>query len=151
MENKITELNKKLLIEIMNIMIPTNDEIPSAGNMGIYKQLEKYFIKLNSYNKSIITILKSINLHPYVRISGSFFSIDFEKKIEILKWHEENMIDDFNNLKGSIFAIYYNDQRVIKKIDWDQKKNNYKKVKIPNWDQSILEKVNKIEPFWKKI
>lgn len=148
MENKISELNQRLLKDIMNIMIPKNDEIPAAGDMGLYKQIEKHFLSSNNHKKSIISILESINLHPNVRISGSFFSIDLTEKIEIIRWHEENMIDDFNKFKESIFAVYYSDERVVRKINWDQEK--VKKIE-PKWDPSILEKAKKIEPFWKKF
>tara|TARA_Y100000590_G_scaffold48687_4_gene51594 strand:+ start:2693 stop:3139 length:447 start_codon:yes stop_codon:yes gene_type:complete len=148
MENKISELNQRLLKDIMNIMIPKNDEIPAAGDMGLYKQIEKHFLSSNNHKKSIISILESINLHPNVRISGSFFSIDLTEKIEIIRWHEENMIDDFNKFKESIFAVYYSDERVVRKINWGQEK--VKKIE-PKWDPSILEKVKKIEPFWKKF
>ena len=93
MENKISELNQRLLKDIMNIMIPKNDEIPAAGDMGLYKQIEKHFLSSNNHKKSIISILESINLHPNVRNSGNFFSIDLTEKIEIIRWHEKNMID----------------------------------------------------------
>ena len=102
--------------------------------MFLYKQIEKHFLSSNNHKKSIISILESINLHPNVRISGSFFSIDLTEKIEIIRWHEENMIDDFNKFKESILAVYYSDERVVRKINWDQEK--VKKIE-PKWDPSI--------------
>ena len=64
------------------------------------------------------------------------------------KANEPIKVGERMSFKESIFAVYYSDERVVRKINWDQEK--VKKIE-PKWDPSILEKAKKIEPFWKKF
>ena len=153
LDNKDTlgKFERRLLKEIMNIMIPSNQEILAAGDKGLLNELEFLFFDSPVHKESIIRILDCIKLNVYSRSQGSFFSMPENKKIEILKWVEKNMFDEFSNLKEAIFSTYYRDDEVIKKINWDTdflEKNNFLKLE---WDPSILNKIKKMKPFWKKI
>ena len=153
MDNKYTlgKFERRLLKEIMNIMIPSNQEILAAGDKGLLNELEFLFFDSSAHKDSIIRILDCIKLNVYSRSHGSFFSMSKNKKIETLEWIEKNMFDEFSNLKEAIFSTYYRDDEVIKKIGWDTdfiEKDDFIKL---NWDPSILNKVKEMKPFWKKI
>ena len=153
MSNKtiLGKYEKRLLKEIMNIMIPANKEILAAGDKGLLNELEFLFFDSTSHRDSIIKILDCIKLDTNGRLNGSFFSMPKNKKIETLKWIEKNMIDEFSNLKEAIFSTYYRDKEVINKIEWNtnfiDNKNNHKL----DWDPNILKKIKEMKPFWKKI
>lgn len=149
--NSLDKYEKRLLKEIMNIMIPANQELLAAGDKGLVKELESLFFDSIAHRKSIFKILDSIKLNIDVRMNGSFFSLEKKMKIEILKWLEKNMFDEFVILKESIFLTYYNDKEVVKKIEWDKnfiKKNENLQIE---WDKKVISKVSKLKPFWKKI
>ena len=113
--------------------------------------MEKIFFDSKVHVNSFRRILDAIHLNIDVRLSGSFFSLTKENKIEILKNLEKNMFDEFQILKESIFGTYYSDNEVLKKIGWDNDFINKTEAKENVWNPKILEKVKKIEPFWKKI
>jgi len=143
--------DKRIIKEIMNIMVPENEEIEAAGDKGLFNEMEKTFFDSKVHVNSFRRILDAIHLNIDVRLSGSFFSLTKENKIEILKNLEKNMFDEFQILKESIFGTYYSDSEVLKKIGWDNDFINKTEVKENVWNPKILEKVKKIEPFWKKI
>jgi len=149
--NSLDKYEKRLLKEIMNIMIPANQELLAAGDKGLVKELETLFFDSITHRKSIFKILDSIKLNIDVRMNGSFFSLEKKRKIEILKWLEKNMFDEFVILKESIFLTYYNDNEVIKKIEWDKNFINKNENLQIEWDEKVISKVSKLKPFWKKI
>ena len=69
----------------MNIMVPENEEIAAAGDKGLFNELEKIFFDSELHINSIKGILDAIDLNTDARLSGSFFSLTKENKIEILK------------------------------------------------------------------
>ena len=143
--------DKRIIKEIMNLMIPENEEIAAAGDKGLIGKLEKLFFDSELHINSIKRVLNAINLNTDARLSGSFFSLSKEKKIEILKTLEKNMLDDFHILKECIFGTYYSDNEVIKKIGWDNDFINKTKFEEFTLKPNILDKVKKISPFWRKI
>ena len=149
--NSLDKYEKRLLKEIMNLMIPSNQEVLAAGDKGLVKELESLFFDSIAHRKSIFKILDSIKLNIDVRMNGSFFSLEKKRKIEILKWLEKNMFDEFVILKESIFLTYYNDNEVIKKIEWDKNFINKNENLQIEWDEKVISKVSKLKPFWKKI
>ena len=149
--NSLDNYEKRLLKEIMNIMIPANQELLAAGDKCLVKELETLFFDSITHRKSIFKILDSIKLNIDVRMNGSFFSLEKKRKIEILKWLEKNMFDEFVILKESIFLTYYNDKEVIEKIEWDKDFINKNENLQIEWDKKVISKVSKLKPFWKKI
>ena len=147
----LNNYDKRIIKEIMNIMIPENEEIAAAGNKGLIVELEKLFFDSELHINSIKRILDAIDLNTDARLSGSFFSLTKEKKFKILKSLEKNMFDDFHIFKECIFGTYYCDDEVMRKIGWDNDFINKTEAKENVWNPKILEKVKKIEPFWKKI
>ena len=147
----LNNYGKRIIKEIMNIMIPENEEIAAAGNNRLIGKLEKLFFDSELHINSIKKILNAINLNTDARLSGSFFSLNKEKKIEILKSLEKNMFDDFHILKECIFGTYYSDDEVIKKIGWDNDFINKTEFGEYTLKPNLLDKVKKISPFWRKI
>ncbi len=147
----LNNYDKRIIKEIMNIMIPENEEIAAAGNKGLIVELEKLFFDSELHINSIKRILDAIDLNTDARLSGSFFSLTKEKKIEILKSLEKNMFDDFHIFKECIFGTYYCDDEVIRKIGWDNDFVNKAKFGEYSFKPNILNKVKKINPFWKQV
>ncbi len=150
-KNIFNDYEKRIIVEIMNLLIPANEEILAAGDMGLYDELEILFFESKVHINAIIKILDSIKLDAHSRISGSFFSLSKDKRVEILKSLEKNIYDEFYILKESVFSTYYRNEEVIKKIGWDENFINKNSFETQEWDENILKKVKKIKPFWKKI
>ena len=151
MNNILGNYEKRLLKEIMNIMIPANQEILAAGDKGLLNELEFIFFDSSVHMDSIIKILDCIKLNVTGRLNGSFFSMPKSKKIETLRWIEKNMFDEFTNLKEAIFSTYYNDGEVINKIEWNTNYIDNKDNFSLDWNPDILKKIKEMKPFWKKF
>ena len=151
MNNILGNYEKRLLKEIMNIMIPSNQEILAAGDKGLLNELEFIFFDSSVHRDSIIKILDCIKLNVSGRLNGSFFSMPKNKKIETLRWIEKNMFDEFVNLKEAIFSTYYSDDEVISKIEWNTNFIDNKDNFSLDWNPDILKKNKEMKPFWKKF
>ena len=149
--NILGNYEKRLLKEIMNIMIPSNQEILAAGDKGLLNELEFIFFDSSVHRDSIIKILDCIKLNVNGRLNGSFFSMPKNKKIETLRWIEKNMFDEFANLKEAIFSTYYSDDEVISKIEWNTNFIDNKDNFSLDWNPDILKKIKEMKPFWKKF
>ena len=80
MKNKeiFNDNDKRIIKEIMNIMVPENEEIEAAGDKGLFNEMEKIFFDSKVHVNSFRRILDAIHLNIDVRLSGSFFSLTKE-------------------------------------------------------------------------
>ena len=54
----LNNYDKRIIKEIMNIMIPENEEIAAAGNKGLIVELEKLFFDANQFEFHFLFTIK---------------------------------------------------------------------------------------------
>ena len=150
-ENKFLSSKHPTLIKVMDLLIPSIDNMPGAGSMGLIIELEKLCKKYEIVYLSIKRIINAIELDPISRANGSFLFMDQEKQIEIIETIELNLSEDFSIFLNGIYSIYYMDKNVKKRINWGYNSIQPQGFEIKPWDESILDKIKKRKPFWKNI
>ncbi len=151
MKELLTLTEERLLKALMNIMIPPNDDLLGAGDLGLLDEIKDIFLKRAPYIKSIKKVIEALSLYPAVRLSGGFFGMGNEEKINAIKEIENELSEDFKKLTQAIFSVYYLDERVKSRIGWDIKSPQPNGFDLPPWNPKILENVKKLKPFWKAV
>ena len=80
---------------------------------------------------------------------GGVLSLTEIQKIDILKMAEHLFSDQFGIFIELIYLGYYSNLEVQKKINWTFDQDS-KDFNIIPFDDSILEKISKRDPFWRK-
>ena len=151
MKELFTLTEERLLKDLMNIMIPPIDDLLGAGDLGLLDEIKDLFLKRPHYIKSIKKVIEALSLHPETRLSGGFFGMKDEKKINVIKEIENELSEDFKKLTQALFSVYYLDERIKSRIGWDIKSPQPKGFDLPPWNPKILDNVKKLKPFWKAV
>ena len=140
-----------LFASVMDIIIPSIDDVPGAGEMGLAKEAEELAARIPEYGESLHRILEALSLEPSVRVEGGFAALDEEQRMSAIEVLEVNMPKYFDKFVDLIYIVYYSDERVHERIGWRSGPLQPLGWELPAWDPAILDKVSKREPFWRKV
>ena len=136
-----------ILKSFLEVIIPSNDDMPSAKDIDL--NLDNILKENQKYIKPIKEIVGFMQKEPASRVMGGVLSLNEIQKIDILKMAEHLFSDQFGIFIELIYLGYYSNPEVHKKINWtlDQEGRDFNHTPF---DDSILEKISKRDPFWRK-
>lgn len=150
-EPELTDADRLVLSAVMDLIVPGVDELPGAGEMGLAKAAEELAGEEPKYGVSLMLVVEALALDPSARAEGGFAALDDEQRLAALRVLEANMAGYFDDFVDLVYIVYYSDERVHKRIGWRSGPLQPLGWEIPAWDPSVLEKVSKREPFWRKV
>ena len=136
-----------ILKSFLEVIIPSNDDMPSAKDIDL--NLDNILKENQKYIKPIKEIVGFMQKEPASRVMGGVLSLTEIQKIDILKMAEHLFSDQFGIFIELIYLGYYSNLEVQKKINWTFDQDS-KDFNIIPFDDSILEKISKRDPFWRK-
>ena len=136
-----------ILESFLEVIIPSNDDMPSAKDIDL--NLDNILKENQKYIKPTKEIISFIEKEPASRVMGGVLSLTEIQKIDILKMAEHLFSDQFGIFIELIYLGYYSYLEVQKKINWTFDQDS-KDFNIIPFDDSILEKISKRDPFWRK-
>ena len=144
---KIDNVEINILKSFLEVIIPSNDDMPSAKDIDL--NLDNILKENQKYIKPIKEIVGFMQKEPASRVMGGVLSLTEIQKIDILKMAEHLFPDEFGIFIELIYLGYYSNLEVHKKINWtlDQEGRDFNHTPF---DDSILEKISKRDPFWRK-
>ena len=144
---KIDNVEMNILKSFLEVIIPSNDDMPSAKDIDL--NLDKILKENQKYIKPTKEIISFMEREPASRVMGGVLSLTEIQKIDILKMAEHLFSDQFGIFIELIYLGYYSNPEVHKKINWtlDQEGRDFNHTPF---DDSILEKISKRDPFWRK-
>ncbi|MEC7870924.1 MAG: hypothetical protein VX868_02520 [Chloroflexota bacterium] len=143
----INNIEMNILESFLEVIIPSNDDMPSAKDIDL--NLDNILKENQKYIKPTKEIISFIEREPASRVMGGVLSLTEIQKIDILKMAEHLFSDQFGIFIELIYLGYYSNLEVQKKINWTFDQDS-KDFNIIPFDDSILEKISKRDPFWRK-
>ena len=143
----INNIEMNILESFLEVIIPSNDDMPSAKDIDL--NLDNILKENQKYIKPTKEIISFIEKEPASRVMGGVLSLTEIQKIDILKMAEHLFSDQFGIFIELIYLGYYSNLEVQKKINWTFDQDS-KDFNIIPFDDSILEKISKRDPFWRK-
>ena len=151
-ENQILSSEQRsLLAAVLNRIIPANDQMPAAGDLGIGTFIEGVaagnsdLIRL--FNEGLTAIAVAAGQNP----TQAFESLSNVAKDELLKAVEVDYPAFFDQLVLQTYNGYYTNTEVFKAIGYELPKTPEPGALPELLDESLLDQQKQREPFWKKV
>ena len=146
----LTGADRQLLKSAMDLIVPVVDDLPGAGTMGLVDNAVDLANRIEDFGDALRRTLDALALDPSARAEGGFAALDEEQQTAALKVLESSMTAVFDKFVDLVYVVYYNDERVHKRIGWRTGALQPLGWDLPPFDPAILETVSKREPFWRK-
>ena len=146
----LTDADRLLLKSAMDLIVPSVDDLPAAGELGLVDNAVEIANREKDFGDALRRALSVFNLDPSVRAEGGFAALDEEQQVAVLKALEANLPAVFDRFVDLVYVVYYNDERVHKRIGWRTGALQPLGWELPPFDPAILETVSKREPFWRE-
>ena len=146
----LTDTDRIVLKETMNLILPPVDELPGAGDMGLASNAEELANRIPKYGLATRRVLDAIALDPSARAEGGFAALDQDQRNSALKTLEASIPETFDNFVDLIYIVYYSDERVHKRIEWRTGPLQPLGWELPPFNPRVLETTAKRKPFWRK-
>jgi hypothetical protein len=134
-----------LLSSILDRIIPPVDDLAGAGGLDLESELHRMSTEHTKYTgvmeQAIGEISNSLS-------SGEPDQNELTNAIEQLEKSNPQL---FTLLLELVYLAYYSDPRVHERIGWKTGPLQPDGFPMEPWDESVLEKTRKREPFWTKV
>lgn len=147
----MTEADRLVLSAVMDLIVPSSDALPGAGEMGLAEKAEELAGQIDLYGEALRRILDALSLEPSARAEGGFVALEEDQRIAALKALESNLAKHFDKFVDLVYIVYYSDERVHEKVGWRTGPLQPRGWELPPFDPTILETVSKREPFWRRV
>ena len=136
---------------VLNRIIPPNDQMPGAGDLGIAAFIEDVAARSTDLTRLFNEGLAEIAVTAGKNSTQAFESLSNTSKDELLKAVETALPVFFDQLVLQTYNGYYTNPAVFKAIGYELPKTPTPGAQPELLDVSLLDQQRQREPFWKKI
>ena len=142
---------KSTLKFAMDEIIPANDKMPSASEIGGVNYVLKILEELPDLSPLFISLTAKIE-DQSLQLSGSAFSkLNSERRIAVLTTIEQTEPALFKVLKDFTYESYYTNDSVHKLISYEPHPTGTAGPEMEPFDDKLLDRVKKTSPMYTKI
>lgn len=149
-EGTLTDSDRRNMRVVMDRLIPSVDDLPGAGSMGLLDEVERMAAEHGRFRRSLVRFLDALTLDMSVEAEGGFLALDGEQQDEAISEIEQSIGKEFANVLEVVYIAYYSRPEVHKRIGWRTGAIQPLGFELPPFDEEILETVRKREPFWRQ-
>jgi len=142
---------KSTLKFAMDEIIPANDKMPSASEIGGVNYVLKILEELPELSPLFISLTAKIE-DQSLQLSGSAISkLNSERRIAVLTTIEQTEPGLFKVLKDFTYESYYTNDSVHKLISYEPHPTGTAGPEMEPFDDKLLDRVKKTSPMYTKI
>lgn len=142
---------RSLLTGVINRIIPPNDKMPGAGNLGIAAFIEDAAATTTRLTRLFNEGLAQIAVAAGPDASSGFENLSDTAKDDLLRSIEEANPAFFEQLVLQTYNGYYTNPEVFELVGYDIPKPAPPGAHPELLDVSLLDQQRNREPFWKKV
>lgn len=143
-----TEAQRALLTAVLNRIIPAEDQLPGAGDLGVADFVEQVAGQGASMRRLFIEGLALIEITA-VQLQGKEFSeLSSTAQDAVLKEVETRNFSFFDTLIRQCYNGYYTSPEVFQLIGYQRKLAH--EYQHQPFDESLLEPQRQRQPFWRE-
>ena len=136
---------RQLISAILDRLIPANDDLPSAGRMGLEGEVLRLARNQQQFHERFTNALGT-----FCSTNPNFTTSPAELQDEMLRSFETVHPDAFRTFLDISYIVYYKDSRVHKRLGWENRPPQPEGYPMAPWDESVLKNIRKRKPFWRK-
>ena len=141
-----TQIDENVLAAILDRLVPTIEDLPPAGQMGLTPEVVRLAGKQDRFWGLFAGAMES-----FTAKNPSFVALDGEAQDRAIRSFESGSPEFFGALLSICYIVYYKDPRVHGRLGWDGKPPQPDGQEMEPWDDSVLENIRKREPFWRRV
>ncbi len=142
---------RSLLAGVINRIIPSNDEMPGAGDLGIAAFIEETAGASTSLTRLFNQGLAQIAVAAGQDSSSGFDGLPDTAKDDLLRSIEVADPAFFDQLVLQTYIGYYTNPEVFERLGYETPKLAPPGAQPDLLDVSLLDQQRNREPFWKKV
>lgn len=149
-EHNLTDADRVAMVEVLNRIVPAVDDLAGAGDLGLAQRVDEMSRMIPRWRKSLLIVMDAVSLDPSARAAGGWVALEEDEQVQALEAIEVNLPEHFDNFVHTVYAAYYSDDRVHRRIGWRSGAPQPSGWDMPPWDPSVLDTVGQREPFWRE-
>ena len=142
---------RSLLAGVINLIIPPNDKMPGAGDLGIAAFIEETAAASPSLTRLFNQGLAQIAVAAGQDSSSGFEGLPDTAKDDVLRSIEAANPAFFDQLVLQTYNGYYTNPQVFERLGYETPKLAQPGAHPGLLDVSLLDQQRNREPFWKKV
>lgn len=143
--NILSEEQRSLLAAVLNRIVPAQNEMPAAGDIGIGEFVESVAAGSAATRRRLLGGLVQIELAATAR-GGDFAGLSADAQTDALRAVEETSADFFQYLVTQTYRGYYTHETVTDRLSY-RAPNREDYDPLP-FDESLLEPVKERGQIW---
>ena len=149
-EHNLTAADMVALEGVLDRLVPAQDDMPGAGGLGLADRVDELSRDNPIWRRGLLIVMDAVSLDPRARSAGGWMALDADEQAAALTEIETNLPEHFGNLVKLVYATYYSDERVHRRIGWRSGAPQPSGWQMPPFDESVMETARKRAPFWRE-
>lgn len=150
MSRVLTESQESLLRDVLNRIVPAEDDFPGAGDLGIASRVHEVVSESATLAKLFVSGLAQIEVVAAGDMGKDFRDLSPEEKDRVLRRVEQEQSDFFNALVQHTYNGYYTHPAIFPLIGYEGHPPQPLGYAMKPFDPALLENVRKRAPFFRQ-
>ncbi len=138
------DMDISLLMAALDRVVPPVDDLPGAGGLGLAEEVVTRCRADARFNDALDAVLSALPS------PNDFMALDGKGQDDALSGVESCHPDAFELWLDVVYAIYYMQPSVHRRLNWHGRAPQPDGNEMPPWDESVLNVARQREPFWRK-
>ena len=146
-----TGLQAILLAHVINRIIPAEDGMPGAGDLGLTSEIDLAVGDLAPLKRLFLAGLAQIEIEAHRSNGKGFNELSPEKQDRLLKAVEGEYPEFFQVLVQQTYNSYYTNPTILPLIGYEVRPPQPQGYPMKPFDDSLLDNVRKRAPMYRQV
>jgi len=142
---------QKTLQFAMDEIIPANEKMPSASEIGSVAYVLKIILELPDLSPLFQSLTDKIEAQSLQNSNAGFSDLKKEERVNILRNFEQTEPELFKVLKDFTYESYYTNEKVYELIQYEPYPTGTTGPTMEPFNEKLLDRVKNIPPMYTKI
>ena len=135
----------------MDEIIPANDKMPSASEIGSVAYVLKIAVELPDLSPLFQSLTDKIEVQSLQNSNSSFSNLNKEERVTILTSFEQAEPELFKVLKDFTYESYYTSEKIYELIKYEPHPTGTAGPEMDPFNEELLDRVKNIPPMYIKV
>ncbi len=147
----IAASEKRMVLLVMDEIIPAGDGMPSASQAGGMAYMERLAVNEPEVAKQFGQSLHILDAFSVRRFEREFSELEAEERISALEEMERDAPQQFGFLRGTVYETYYTQPAIWKLIGYVPYPTDRKGPHLKPFDDSLLANVRNRSKLYREV
>lgn len=150
-EAEFNPAQKETLELAMDEIIPANEKMPSASQIGSLEYVKGIIEELPELSPLFHGLIEEIESQSQLISGTGFATLNRKERINVLQSIEKSSPELFKTLKDFTYESYYTNEKIYSLINYDPHPTGTAGPEMDPFDDTLLDRVKTLPPIYIKI